>query len=161
MRFLVLLASALPESAADLTTDAGGNTNLTGSRAIVVPPPTSPTAPLTDVLVSKVAPPAMSISLNNSELPDFRVMVDTAIPEVARHTEDPTTVSSVAAINQDGAGNSQTNPAKAGSFVSIRATGVPLYGAGLDGQMATAAQPECNCLIRAIPRPPDQMLHYR
>jgi uncharacterized protein (TIGR03437 family) len=74
-------------------------------------------------------------------LPDFRLVVDPAAPQVFRHPDG-----SAAAINQDGTVNSQSNPAKAGSFVSIWATGLG-FARGLDGQMATAAQPFCGCII--------------
>ena len=87
---------------------------------------------------------SLRLTLNSGALPDFRVVVDTAIPQVARNADG-----SAASINQDGTVNSATHPAPAGSFVSIWATGIG-YAPGMDGQMATSAQNFFTCLIHDL-----------
>jgi uncharacterized protein (TIGR03437 family) len=87
---------------------------------------------------------SLRVTLNSGTLPDFRLVVDTAIPQVARNADG-----SAAAINQDGTVNSATHPAAAGSFVSIWATGIG-FAPGMDGQMATTAQSFCNCIIHDL-----------
>ena len=84
---------------------------------------------------------AMRVTGNNLALRDFRLKVDMAQPRVFLNPNNGT-----AAINQDGTLNSAGNPAKAGSYVSIWATGVGFIE-GVDGQMATAAQELCSCGI--------------
>jgi uncharacterized protein (TIGR03437 family) len=69
---------------------------------------------------------------------DLRVMVDIAAPGVFLNPDG-----SAAAINQDGTLNSQANPAPAGSYVSIWATGTG-YFPGSDGQMATGPNEFCD-----------------
>jgi len=75
---------------------------------------------------------AMQVALNGVYLLDFRVEIDRAAPEVF-----------AVAINQDGTVNSQANPAKAGSYVSVWATGTGYFPAS-DGQMATDAAWFCS-----------------
>jgi uncharacterized protein (TIGR03437 family) len=87
---------------------------------------------------------SLRVTLNMGTLPDFRVVVDTAIPQVARNADG-----SAAAINQDGTVNSPTHPAPVGSFVSIWATGIG-YAPGLDGQMQTSAGSFFSCLIHDL-----------
>jgi uncharacterized protein (TIGR03437 family) len=87
---------------------------------------------------------SLRVTLSSSALPDFRVVVDAANPEVFRNANGST-----AAINQDGSANSSANPAPVGSFVSIWATGTG-FAPGLDGQMATMAQSFCSCIIHDI-----------
>jgi uncharacterized protein (TIGR03437 family) len=87
---------------------------------------------------------SLRVALNSGALPDFRLAVDTAIPQVARNADG-----SAASINQDGSVNSSTHPAPAGSFVSIWATGIG-YAPGVDGQMATSAQSFCGCIIHDL-----------
>jgi uncharacterized protein (TIGR03437 family) len=74
---------------------------------------------------------------NETALPDFHLAVDQAIPAVFQ-----------GALNQDGTVNSTANPAKAGSIVSIWATGVGWFGGAIDGQMATAAQDFHCCFVQ-------------
>lgn len=50
---------------------------------------------------------------------------------------------SLAAVNQDGSLNSEANPAKAGSYVSVWATGFNYSGMPLDGSIATTAVNWC------------------
>jgi uncharacterized protein (TIGR03437 family) len=71
------------------------------------------------------------------------LMVDAAIPAVFQ--ADGT--NAAAAINQDGTINSESNPAKPGSFVSIWATGVGGTPGLLDGQMVTTAQNSDCCTL--------------
>ena len=52
-------------------------------------------------------------------------------------------------INQDGTVNSSDHPAKVGDFVSIWVTGVG-FTQGVDGQMQTAPQTLCGCIIHDI-----------
>ena len=107
---------------------------------------------VSDTQINAVAPLALlnissaplRVTLNSGALADFRLVVDTAIPQVARNGDG-----SAAAINQDGTVNSGTHPAPVGSFVSIWATGIG-YAPGMDGQMATTAQNFCSCPIHDI-----------
>ncbi|HVN03777.1 MAG TPA: SBBP repeat-containing protein [Bryobacteraceae bacterium] len=80
---------------------------------------------------------ALQITANGVALPDFRVMVDAADPQVFQSG------GSAAAINQDGTVNSQANPAPVGSYVQVWATGTGL-DPDRDGQMATAANEFCS-----------------
>jgi uncharacterized protein (TIGR03437 family) len=100
------------------------------------------------------APASLRVSINAVPLPDFRLVVDPAIPQVFRCPDG-----SAAAINQDGAVNSETNPAKVGSFVSIWATGIG-FTPGVDGQMTTAAQQLCACTIHDIAQNQDIIPSY-
>jgi uncharacterized protein (TIGR03437 family) len=80
---------------------------------------------------------------NNVTSPDFPVTVVTAEPEVFRNSDG-----TAAAINQDDTLNSASNPAKAGSIVSIWATGTgSIYPRPLDGQISTAAQDYDCCQV--------------
>jgi len=79
-------------------------------------------------------PATMRISQNDALLPDFPVFVGGVAPQVFRNPDGI-----AAAINQDGTVNSAANPAKAGSYVSIWATGDGQEtGFGADGQMITS-----------------------
>jgi uncharacterized protein (TIGR03437 family) len=89
-------------------------------------------------------PAALHVAVNSGALPDFRVVVDTAIPQVARNANG-----SAAAINQDGTVNSPNHPAPVGSFVSIWATGIG-YAPGMDGQIQTSADSFCSCPIHNV-----------
>jgi uncharacterized protein (TIGR03437 family) len=93
--------------------------------------------------INAVAPveltPGSAVTLrlvtNNVAAPDFRVEVDAAAPEVFP-----------AALNQDGTVNSPSNPAAAGSYVTVWATGTGVtYGA--DGQITQTAGNQCGCLV--------------
>ena len=80
---------------------------------------------------------SMQVTENSTALPDFRAQVDVAAPQVFLNSQG-----SAAALNQDGSVNSQTNPAQAGSYVSIWATGTG-YAPGNDGQAAAGADEFC------------------
>ncbi len=69
------------------------------------------------------------ILVNRSPMPAFHLSVDPQVPAVFNGV-----------LNQDGTVNSQSNPAKVGSFVSVWATGLGWISGLADGQMATAAQ---------------------
>jgi uncharacterized protein (TIGR03437 family) len=84
----------------------------------------------------------LQVSNGATILPAFRTMIDQVTPGVFLQPNS----SVAAAIHQDGTVNSAANPAHSGSIVSIWATGVN-YASGSDGQMATAAQQGCSCLI--------------
>jgi uncharacterized protein (TIGR03437 family) len=126
------------------TTLAGVEVTFNGSPA--------PLLYVSDTQINAVVPLALvnmpsaslRVTLNSGALPDFRLVVDIAIPQVSRNADG-----SAAAINQDGTVNSPTHPAPAGSFVSIWATGTG-YSPGMDGQMATTAQSFCSCIIHDI-----------
>jgi uncharacterized protein (TIGR03437 family) len=79
----------------------------------------------------------LQVVQNGAPVADFREIVDLAIPQVFRNPDG-----SAAAINQDGTVNSQANPAKAGAYVAIWATGTGFFP-GSDGQMATRADLFC------------------
>ena len=83
---------------------------------------------------------------NSTALPDFRVAITTSVfGSFLRAGAD------LAITNQDGTVNTQTNPAKAGSYVSIWATGFgPIRGA-VNGSVATAANNYCpTCQIQFV-----------
>ena len=81
-----------------------------------------------------------------SPAPIFRSQWSTADPEVFRNADG-----TAAAINQDGTLNSASNPAKAGSIVSIWVTGTgSIYPRPLDGQISTAAQDYGCCQVGAL-----------
>jgi uncharacterized protein (TIGR03437 family) len=74
--------------------------------------------------------------------PEFTAAVLPAIPQVFRNASVSANAgyATAAALNEDGTVNSPDNPAKAGSVVSIWATGVsPPFPASPDGQMAAGA----------------------
>jgi len=91
---------------------------------------------------AKAGSAVLRVIQNGRAVPDFRVVSDTVAPQVFRGPG-----LTAVAVNQDGTLNSQTNPAKAGSFVAIWATGAEF--AGPDGQMATSAQSYCPCEIHS------------
>lgn len=94
---------------------------------------------VSDTQINAVAPveltarfsATLQVAIGSATLPDFRAMVDVAAPGVFP-----------VVINQDGTLNSGSNPAPAGSYVSIWATGTG-YFPGPDGQRATAANQFC------------------
>jgi uncharacterized protein (TIGR03437 family) len=78
--------------------------------------------------------------------PNFPATVVAADPQVFQNSDG-----TAAAINQDNTVNSAANPAKAGSIVSIWATGAgSIYPQPLDGQISTAAQDYGCCQIGAL-----------
>jgi uncharacterized protein (TIGR03437 family) len=96
---------------------------------------------------------ALQVFIGSATLPDFRVVVDQAIPQVFRLSDGST------AVNQDGTVNSKANPAKTGSIISIWATGIG-FTSGVDGQMATATQRFCDCIIHDGSRNQDILPSY-
>ena len=90
--------------------------------------------------VELIAGSAVELKVTNGGMPssDFRLMVDTAIPQAFRSA-----AGAAAAINQDGTVNSPSDPAPVGSYVEVWATGTGYFPAP-DGQMATAANEFCN-----------------
>ena len=126
------------------TTLAGVEVTIDGTPA--------PLLYVSDTQINAVAPVELTtgvtelqVAQNSVPLPDFRVVTDATAPGVFLNPDG-----SAAAINQDGTVNSQANPAKVGSYVSIWATGTG-YFPGSDGQMATGPNQFCNlqygCLI--------------
>jgi uncharacterized protein (TIGR03437 family) len=91
------------------------------------------------------APVSLQLTVGTTPLPPFRLVIDPAIPAVFRLPGG-----NAAAINQDGTLNSQSNPAKAGSIVSVWATGVGLPVAGANGQLTTTAGQMCDCQIEQV-----------
>jgi uncharacterized protein (TIGR03437 family) len=79
----------------------------------------------------------VSIVNGASSIPVFRASVDPAIPGIFN------SAGNAAAVNQDGTLNSMANPAKAGSIVSIWATGLGVVLGSIDGQVATSAGNNC------------------
>jgi uncharacterized protein (TIGR03437 family) len=75
------------------------------------------------------------ITVNGTQLQDFRAFVDSAAPQVFRYPDG-----SVIAVNQDGSFNSHENPALPGSLVAIWVSGAGAV-AGVDGQRIGAAKP--------------------
>jgi uncharacterized protein (TIGR03437 family) len=78
----------------------------------------------------------------SSTLPAFRVSVDSSIFGIFANPDG-----SWAAINQDGSVNSSSNPAKAGTIVSVWGTGFGNVAVTVDGAVTTVANnwcPECS-----------------
>jgi len=76
----------------------------------------------------------IQIAFNGVAGPSFPVAVISAQPEIFQHPD-----ASAATVNQDNSINSASNPAKAGSIVSIWATGVPLPYLYQASELAAAA----------------------
>ncbi|HTW66287.1 MAG TPA: SBBP repeat-containing protein [Bryobacteraceae bacterium] len=99
-----------------------------------------------DWLVSGIAD--VRVVNNGTQLPDFRVAATASV--FAAFTNGPplqlpNTGAALVAINQDGTVNSSTNPAKAGSYVSIWATGFgSVPGVTIEGSVAAAASNYCS-----------------
>ena len=133
------LGPAVPVTA---SFDASGFLPTTlGGAQVTIDGIAAPLLYVSETQINAVAPveltpgaTTMQVTLNDTTLPDFRVEVDVAAPEVFG-----------VAINQDGTVNSQANPAPAGSYVSVWATGTG-YFPGSDGQMATDANPFCSLI---------------
>jgi uncharacterized protein (TIGR03437 family) len=66
----------------------------------------------------------VQVALNGAALPDFKVPVTSAVPEVFRSS-----VYYAAALNEDGSINSSANPASLGSIVTIWVTGAGMRSA--------------------------------
>jgi uncharacterized protein (TIGR03437 family) len=119
------------------TTLAGVQVTINGTAA--------PMLYVSDAQINLVAPLELTagssvelqITRSGTPLPAFRTMVDSTDPGVFLSAGG-----NAAAINQDGTLNSQANPAKAGSYVSIWATGTG-FAEGSDGQLQTGAQEFC------------------
>ncbi len=123
---------------------------------------------VSDSQINAVAPQAatpgssMTVHIVSSGVtsPDFPATVVAAEPEVFRNADG-----TAAAINQDNTLNSAANPAKAGSIVSIWATGTgSIYPRPLDGQISITAQDYecCQVSILIIPSifPPASAVLY-
>jgi uncharacterized protein (TIGR03437 family) len=89
----------------------------------------------------------VQVMSNSAPLPDFRLAV-TASVFGAFYSSG----AYLAVTNQDGMVNSNTNPAKAGSYVSLWATGFgSVPGVTMDGSVATVANNYCDsCLITFV-----------
>ena len=87
---------------------------------------------------------SLSVTAPSGTTPPFNLTIAPAIPEIFRNP-DGTAV----AVNQDGTLNLSSNPAPAGSYVSIWVTGVnpPAPYPGYAGQIATAAKNYSCCAI--------------
>jgi uncharacterized protein (TIGR03437 family) len=84
---------------------------------------------------------------NGTQLPDFRVAATNSV-FAAFTTAAPLTLPDIGvplvATNQNGSVNSQANPAKAGSYVSIWTTGFgAVPGVTMEGAVAKAARNDC------------------
>jgi uncharacterized protein (TIGR03437 family) len=109
---------------------------------------------VSDSQINAVAPqgasPNSSVTVqivsNSVTSPIFPATVVAADPQVFQNSDG-----TAAAINQDNTVNSAANPAKAGSIVSIWATGTgSIYPRPLDGQISTAAQDYECCQVGAL-----------
>jgi uncharacterized protein (TIGR03437 family) len=110
---------------------------------------------VSDSQINAVAPQSaepdssMTVQIVSSSVtsPIFPATVVAADPQVFQNP-----VGTAAAINQDNTVNSAANPAKAGSIVSIWATGTgAIYPRPLDGQIATAAEDYECCQVDISP----------
>jgi uncharacterized protein (TIGR03437 family) len=91
------------------------------------------------------AAPRIRVSASGGPGADFPVTVVGADPQIFQNADG-----SVKAVNQDGTLNSTDRPAKAGSIVSVWATGAgftPIFSLGEDGQIATAAEDFQCCAV--------------
>jgi uncharacterized protein (TIGR03437 family) len=153
-----------PPSSVSATFDTAGflPTTLAGLQ-VTINGSSAPLLYVSDTQINAVAPielvntvaASLRLTINGAPLPDFRLVVDTGIPKIFRHADG-----SAAAINQDGAANSSTNPAKIGSFVSIWVTGAGWTSGFADGQKQTAAQPGCSCIVHDITQNKDIIPSY-
>ena len=103
---------------------------------------------VSDTQINAVAPVELTVGStelqvvqNGAPLSGFRIVTDIAAPQIFRNPGG-----SAAAINQGGTVNSAAHPAKAGSFVSVWATGAGFFP-GSDGQIASGANAFCACEI--------------
>jgi uncharacterized protein (TIGR03437 family) len=90
----------------------------------------------------------VQVMSNSAALPDFRAGVSTSVFRAFYSSG-----AYLAVTNQDGTVNSETNPAKAGSYVSLWATGFgSVPGVAIDGAVATAPNNYCaTCQVILIP----------
>ena len=139
--------SAAFNSAGFLPTTLGGlEVSINGTPAPLLYVSSTQINAVAPIELGGLAGDSVQLTMSGAALPPFRLVVDSAEPEVFRNADR-----NAAAINQDGTVNSSTNPAKAGSIVSIWATGVGSGTLGLaDGQQQTAAQPGCACIIHNL-----------
>jgi uncharacterized protein (TIGR03437 family) len=120
-----------------------------GGISVTIGGAPAPLLYVSDTQINTVAPTGLTlgaavnlaVSNGSSTLAPFRMVVDAAIPGVFLEPNG-----TAAAVNQDGTVNSASNPASNGLIISIWATGTG-YAPGVDGQMATAAQQTCSCVI--------------
>ena len=81
----------------------------------------------------------MQVINGSAMLPEYRVSVDSSIFVIFTNPDG-----SAAAINQDGTVNSESNPAPAGTIVSIWATGYGTAGPPADGSITATANNWCS-----------------
>ena len=134
-----------------------------GGVQVTIDGTAAPLLYVSDTQINAIAPvelmratSSLNVMTDGASLPAFRLVVDPAIPEVFRHAD-----LSAAAINQDNSVNSATNPAKSGSFVSIWVTGAEGTPGLADGQLQTAAEPGCGCIIHNITQNKDIIPSYQ
>jgi uncharacterized protein (TIGR03437 family) len=85
----------------------------------------------------------VQVIYNSAMLPDFRGQVDPSIFGIFLNPDG-----SAAAINQDGTLNSSSNPAKAGTIVSVWGTGFGNAAGTVNGAVTTVANKWCpSCQI--------------
>lgn len=82
----------------------------------------------------------IGVQQQGSLTPAFAATVPVNATAPAIFTQDPSGIGQAAAVNLDGTVNSITNPAKAGSIVSLYVTGAGATADG-DGAVATSAKP--------------------
>jgi uncharacterized protein (TIGR03437 family) len=145
-----------PATPATATADASGvlPTSLAGVQ-VLFNGVAMPLLYVSDSQINAVAPqsatPGSSMTVrivsNNVTSPDFPATVIAAEPEVFRNPDG-----TAAAVNQDSSLNSAANPAKAGSIVSIWATGTgSIYPRPRDGQISNTAQDYYCCQVGISP----------
>jgi uncharacterized protein (TIGR03437 family) len=91
------------------------------------------------------APPRIRVSSSGMTSTDFPVTTISSQPQIFQNADG-----TAKAVNQDGILNSADHPAKAGSIVSIWATGAgitPIFSLGADGQIATSAEDLQCCAV--------------
>jgi len=132
--------TAVPDSQGALPTTLGGvQVSFAGTKA--------PLLYVSDGQINAIVPsidnPAtMKIANGGNTSPDFPVVVTQALPQVFRNADG-----SAIALNQDGSLNSQQNPARLGSIVSIWLTGTSDLQSPV-GQLTTKAVNSCSqCMV--------------
>ena len=142
-----------PPAPVNATVDSAGFIPKTlGGVQVVIDNLLAPLLYVSDTQINAIVPfelpagdsTAIQIVKNGSATPTFRASADVTSPGIFLNPDG-----SAAAINQDGTLNSQLNPAKSDSIVSIWVTGTGAVYAAQDGQVLTTAQDYYCCQVQA------------
>lgn len=127
-------------------------TELAGTRVLIggLPAPLLYVSPnQINVVVPVKLPTQRSVTISviasGARAFDFEVMVDDTAPQIFRNFDG-----TIAAINEDGTVNTESNPARPGSTVAFWATGVGAYTYIPDGTLFGAEAVYFKCLTCAV-----------